>query len=79
MTQIFRSERRREKHKDQLTATCPGFTARTDYKGGHWIECAAGTKLFPSAEDRDRHYRCACCRRGRGCELREMRRSIIKE
>lgn len=80
MTQISHSDRRRrERHKDQLTASCPDFRARLDYKGGHWIECAIGAKQFDSTEERDRYYRCACCRRGRGCEMLSLRRSINKE
>lgn len=59
-------------HKDGLTASCPHFQERKDYKGGHWIRCRIGTKAFCSAWERNQHYKTICCQCGRGCELLDI-------
>lgn len=60
------------RHRDHLTASCPHFKARNDYKGAHWIQCAVGNKSFRTAWERNQHYRTICCRNGGGCELLEI-------
>ena len=60
------------RHRDQLTASCPHFKARTDYQGGHWIACAMGNKGFRSAWERNQYYKTICCQDGRGCELLDI-------
>ena len=45
------------RHRDNLTANCPHFKARTDYQSGHWITCAMGHKGFRSAWERNQYYK----------------------
>lgn len=59
-------------HKDRLTASCPHFRARSDYRGCHLIECAMGAKAFGGVWERDQYYRTICCECGRGCELLDI-------
>ena len=59
-------------HKDGLTATCPHFQARKDYRGGHWIQCAMGMRVFVSAWERNLYYKAICCQCGRGGELLDI-------
>lgn len=59
-------------HRDGLTATCPHFRERKDYRGGHWIECSMGTRAFPTGWERNQHYKAICCRGGSGCELLDI-------
>lgn len=61
-----------KRHKDHLTATCPYFQSRTDYRGGHWVVCCLGHKGFRTAWERNQYYEKMCCRRVAPCELREI-------
>ncbi len=56
-------------HRDHMTATCPHFQARNDYRGGHWIQCTMGRRGFSTAWERNQHYKAICCEGGKGCEL----------
>ena len=62
-------------HKDRLTASCPHFKARVDYMGGHWIQCAMGTRGFKTAWERNQYYKAICCNCGRGCELLDIEKA----
>ena len=56
-------------HKDGLTANCPYFQERSDYRGGHKIQCAMGFKNYKDAWERNQHYKAICCNGGKGCIL----------
>ncbi len=60
------------RHKDGLTASCPYFQERQDYKAGHWVRCRMGSKCFMGTWERDQYYRNICCQNGRECELLDI-------
>ena len=60
------------RHKDHLTASCPYFQTRSDYKGGHWVLCCLGSKAFETAWERNQFYKTMCCERSDLCEIRTI-------
>jgi hypothetical protein len=62
-------------HKDGLTASCPHFQERQDYKAGHWIRCRMGSKCFGDTWERNQYYKAICCEGGRGCELIDIKKA----
>ena len=63
-----------EGHRDRMTATCPHFEARNDYRGRHWIQCGMGRRCFETAWERNQHYKAICCESGKGCELIDIKK-----
>ena len=56
--------------RDGLRSRCGHFTARSSYRGKHYLVCAGKKYRFDSLESRDRHYAYFCCADCGRCPIR---------